>query len=68
MPPTDPQRLQRAWLLVKPGMKKSELARLMNIGSPTNLDAFLATLEHNGYLLSEDDHGRLYQFCRSDAN
>lgn len=68
MPPTDYAKLQRAWSLVSPGMTKTELARALNISSPTNLDAFLSTMEHNGFLLSEDDHGRLYQFCRSDAN
>lgn len=46
------------------GLKPGMLLPLAGIGLSRNIYPTLATMEYNGYLLSEDDEGRLFPFCR----
>jgi hypothetical protein len=60
----DGDLLERAYeaVLHEPGMRKSRLMQLMGIRS---MQSLLVTMERYGYLLMEDDKGKLYSFGRS---
>ena len=58
---TQPERLSLAWRYVieHPGCSGTRLAREAGYKA-NNGTAILTALEYNGYLLSEDERGRLY--------
>lgn len=62
---SDPQRIQELYSAVEahPGRRAGFLARLLGLERST-VTRTLPTLEEAGYLLSEDEDGRLYPFRR----
>ena len=60
-PTTDLQSVYRA-IVANPGIKGAELAHMVGV-LPCSLPRVLVTMEYNGFLLSEDERGRLYPFA-----
>ncbi|MGH2536992.1 MAG: winged helix-turn-helix transcriptional regulator [Candidatus Promineifilaceae bacterium] len=60
------ERLKRIYQTVadNPGARPGRIAQLLSL-SRSSVTRALPALERQGYLLSEDEHGRLYPYGRA---